>query len=115
MPIFALFVLVILFGMVISRATKAEGTPGGTRSPNALSDGLPAKALARGTILAQATPRYYDEQLLNYRVTEFCAKTTNPPVNEAVVAIFQALPPLKPLGEWLDAFTTERRRKCGDA
>ena len=77
--------ILLLFGIVVARAE----TEGGTRSPGAQSDGLPPssadKAGSRGGTEAgdrpagQPTPRYYDEQLLNYRLTEFCSVMKRPP------------------------------------
>jgi hypothetical protein len=63
-----LILCIVLLGAVTCRAEEA-GSAGGT-----VAGRRPA-----GTTLAQVTPRYYDEQLLHYRYSEFCASVKWPP------------------------------------
>jgi hypothetical protein len=88
MPIFALFVLVVLFGMVVSKATRSA-------------------------------PAYYDQQLLNYRYSEFCATVGKPPailaeaLNQAV-AIDAAK--WMPAVQWWNRIAEKyAEARCGDA
>ena len=65
------------------------------------------------------SPRYYDEQLLNYRYTEFCATVGKPPpviaeaLNQAIV-----IDPQKwlPAIQWWNKIAEKyAEAKCGDA
>jgi hypothetical protein len=85
LSIFVLFVLVILFGAVVSRA--------------------------------QTTPRYYDQQLLNYRFTEFCAqvKPLPPGLVESINNAFEKDATIRPIWEWIHSIRQRRAEHCGDA
>ncbi len=88
MGIFFLFVLVLLFGMAVSKG-------------------------------ARTAPAYYDQQLLNYRYSEFCATVGKPPavlaeaLNQAVaVDATKWLPAV----QWWNAIAQKyAEARCGDA
>jgi hypothetical protein len=67
----------------------------------------------------KAAPRYYDEQLLNYRYTEFCATVGKPPAALAE-ALNQAVgvDPQKwlPAIQWWNKIAEKyAEARCGDA
>lgn len=67
---------------------------------------------------AQKTPRYYDEQLLNYRYSEYCAEVKKPPaiLIDLLNQFMPANPQLKPAGDYInDLIAGREKRKCGDA
>jgi hypothetical protein len=106
-----LLLCIVLLGAVTCRAEEA-GSAGGT-----ITGHRPA-----GAILAQAPPRYYDEQLLNYRLTEFCATVKRPPKSliEAIDNAFST-PEGKQSAAVIDGFNyihiLDRlvQERCGDA
>jgi hypothetical protein len=75
-----------------------------------------------GAITCRAAPRYYDEQLLNYRLTEFCATVKRPPKSliEAIDNAFST-PEGKQSPAVIDGFNyihiLDRlvQERCGDA
>jgi hypothetical protein len=73
--------------------------------------------IASCELKAQTTPRYYDQQLLNYRYSEYCAEVKAPP--KIIIQLLRELiphnPQLKPAGEYIDGLIEGReKRKCGD-
>ena len=68
-------------------------------------------------ILAQATPRYYDEQQLNYRFSEFCASVKKPPAGliESIDAAFEKDKSVGEIWLWIHDIAEKVRTRCGDA
>lgn len=68
---------------------------------------------------AQTTPRYYDQQLLNYRHTEFCAVVKKPPpaLAEAINgAVAQDPATWLPIVAWWNRIHEHYKKAgCGDA
>jgi hypothetical protein len=71
-----------------------------------------------GAITCRAKPAYYDEQLLNYRLTEFCA-TVKPPPRDLIEAIDNAFKQdqqsLIAAWQWIHDLDQKVRARCGDA
>ena len=104
----ALLFCIVLLGAVTCRAEEA-GSAGGT-----VAGHRPA-----GAILAQATPRYYDEQLLNYRYSDVCVIPL--PRSQALPEALQKAVELDaatwtPWVIWWNALQEQRKKAgCGDA
>jgi hypothetical protein len=68
---------------------------------------------------AQTTPRYYDEQLLNYKHSEFCATVGKPPATlaEAINGALKQDPQtwLPIVAWWNKIADAYKKAGCGDA
>jgi hypothetical protein len=101
-----LLVCIVLLGAITCRAEEA-GSAGGT-----ITGHRPA-----GAILTQATPRYYDEQRLNYVYSEFCASVKKPPAGliESIDAAFEKDKSVGEIWLWIHDIAEKIRTRCGDA
>lgn len=84
-----------------------------------LGIGVMAILLVASCELRAKTPRYYDEQLLNYRYSEFCAAVKKPPpalaeaINGAVAQDPQTWLPI--VAWWNRIHEHYEKARCGDA
>jgi hypothetical protein len=72
-----------------------------------------------GAARAQTTPHYYDQQLLNYKFSEFCASVGKPPAPLAEAlnqAVTQDPKTWLPVVQWWNKIAEKyAEAKCGDA
>ena len=63
------------------------------------------------------SPRYYDEQQLNYRFSEFCASVKKPPAGliESIDAAFEKDKSVGEIWLWIHDIAEKIRTRCGDA
>ena len=122
----ALLFCIVLLGAVTCRAemktrayhsAEARAASGDQPGRAGSAGGTIAGPRPAGAILAQATPRYYDEQRLNYVYTEFCASVKKPPAGlvESIDAAFEKDKSVGEIWLWIHEIAEKVRTRCGDA